>query len=155
MQTKRKSFIDGVKARLQIDVLIAYPRRRTLEITGYAESFAIRSELNDVKKRALQNALFKYLSETEEIPEEIYNSGAYIRQSLPNVKLQIQNYSVLYQEYKFLRIKREKRRGKYYNVVRSRKTGQFVSVSKWKNTQPSELVSEETFDELGVENEEM
>lgn len=155
MQNRRKSFIDGVNARLQLDVLIAYPRRRTLQIRGEASSFAIRSELNDVKKRALQNALYKYLSRTEEIPEEIYNSGTYIRENIPNVKLQIINYNVLYHDYKFLRIKREKRRGKYYNVVRSRKTGQFVSVSKWKNTQPSELVSEETFDELGVENEEM
>lgn len=155
MIKNRKSFVDNINARLVLTVLIAKPGEKPIKVKGESSSFVIRSDLPNVKKKALQNAIFKYLAIKDDVPEDIYNSGNYIRNNAGNVKIQILDYNVTYYDYRYLKLKREKRRGKYYNVLRSTKTGQFVSISKWKNTKTKEFISEEQVEDLGLENEEM
>lgn len=151
MPIKRKTFMDSINARLVLTVLIAENGRIPMKIKGYASSYALKTDIQGTKKRALQNALFKYISQKQDIPEEIYNSGKWIESKLSRVRVKIVDFHVLYFDYKFLRLKRENWNGKYVNTLRSKKTGEFISWNKWKSRKPKELFKEDELDELGTE----
>lgn len=147
VQRIRKSKVDKVNARLILDVLISEPKRRPVRYTGMASSVSMKSEFRDVVNRAKSNALFKYLIDRG----KIMDYDGFQDYSNP-VNLQVIDFRIRYFDYKFIDIKRVRRRGRYYNMVRSKKTGQIISFSRWRRTTTEELKSSN--EELGLSSEE-
>lgn len=149
----KKTPVNKVSARLILDVLITEPKRRTVKYKGTASSYSMKTEFRDVVKKAKANALYKYLSDrgrTENIGSpEIMDIVETINKK--PIKIQILDYRIKYFDQKFISIKRIRRRGKYYNMVRSKKTGEIIGFSKWKKVKPSEFKYGDQ--ETGVESE--
>lgn len=145
VQRIRKSRVDKVNARLILDVLISEPGKHPVRYTGVASSVSMKSEFQDVVKRAKSNALFKYLIDKG----KILDYDGFQSYSRP-IKLQVIDFRIRYFDYQFIDIKRVRRRGKYYNMVRSKKTGQIISFSRWRRTTSEEL--ESSNEELGLDS---
>jgi hypothetical protein len=149
---KRNTLIDGVLGQLQIKLYyneyLSNGRLKTGFVYGSASSYRINSDFNNVRKRAIMSALYSY---EKEKGTQIIGTNQFLELNR-NIRYQIVEWNIYYREYQYYKIKRVKRRGKYYNYVFDT-TGKIQTVQKWKPITQNKIMTDvsEDFEELGID----
>jgi hypothetical protein len=152
-KVKRNTLIDGVLAQLEIKLYYVETMPNGQIKTGFnyghASSYSIKSDFENVRKRAIMSALYSYEIEKG---TALYGTNDFLELNR-NIRYQIVEWGIYYREYQYYRIKRVKRRGKYYNYVFDTE-GKIKSVSKWKAVTDNKIYSDvsDDFEDLGIED---
>ena len=120
---------------VKVELLITRRNERPRKILGSASSSNVRDNLNDLRYKAIQDAIAQY----QHISGGIIDDSDTLRRQTTDGTYQyniIRSWVDYSYSKKFYKVKRVVRKGKYYAEARDIKTGKVKSRSKWSSKNP-------------------
>lgn len=120
----------NILGTVKVMLLVTKGNNRPVKLIGSSTAISVKNNFNEMLRNAILDGVAQYN----------YKSSGNVGDSA-ELKRMLQRKEVVYEviDYdisydavkKFYSIKRTKIRGKYYNLVRNKKNGQIVTLSKW------------------------